>query len=992
MRRLKRAAVARGLQLVGLALFGTRVTLAAVTPGGDTILGISTGHFSYVGNNSAGTLSIDGGSEFANSNGYLGFNAGATGTATVIGIGSRWGNSAFFVGQFGSGTLNILTGGEVSDGGATIANMPGSTGNALVSGTGSVWNSGQMIIGGSGTGTLNIEAGARLSSGSAAFAFDDRIGDAVNAVGTVTVKGVGSIWKDGYTLTIGNLGTGTLNILNGGFVDSHSSRIGSQNGSGGAATVSGAGSKWTNDTLNLRNSSTLLVDAGGQVSGAAGSIDAGSVTSAVATVRGAGSSWENTSDFNVGNTGSGVLFVEAGGHVGSYNSRIGSVAGSVGKVTVTGTGSTLNIAGELYVGRLGQGTLTVLDGGLVTANTLYASPADLKGNGNITVGGGAILDTDVVFDAAHGTVQSLSIGSGGSLNLNANGLGSWGAGHKGTGSLRIADGIALKALSASAGHGPGSNGTVTVSGTNSKWTATYDVNIGDAGNGTLNVQAGGLVSGVLGRVGYQTGAIGTARVTGAGSKWTSSSDFYVGHFGSGTLSIEAGGLVSNSEGYVAWTEGQTGVISVTGTGSKWASTSDLSIGFRGIGTMTIEAGAQVTSSIGYLGENDRASGTVTVKGAGSRWNNTSSLYVGNYGHGTLNILNGGLVTNSTAQISAMGNSTSVATVSGAGSTWTNNSELAVGLRGHGTLTISNGGLANSLTGSLGSAATSSFGEAWVKGAGSKWINGLILSVGKNGSGSLTIADGGKVTSREVNINSKSAVQLHVSGNDMLVLGNAVTNGVMTHNGVITFYAGSSLAAGTYRPISEFAGRSMTWSGVGTYRAIGGVWDDNTKTFAVGPSTLLPTGDSDQVSSGERLLITDSATGKRVGVSFGTVAAGTQFSATAMGDGQMSGLLALLAPDQQVLGAWDFATNFSNGEVLLSYEIGLGAVTPSVWHFQAETWSPYIPSTLSYDSNGFASFTVTSFSGYAVTSAVPEPSTLSLMALGLLSLRRRRQKS
>ena len=64
----------------------------------------------------------------------------------------------------------------------------------------------------------------------------------------------------------------------------------------------------------------------------------------------------------------------------------------------------------------------------------------------------------------------------------------------------------------------------------------------------------------------------------------------------------------------------------------------------------------------------------------------------------------------------------------------------------------------------------------------------------------------------------------------------------------------------------------------------------------------------------------------------------------------------------------------------------------VWHYDAASgWSKYDASDLTCDGT-FASFTATSFSGYAV--AVPEPGTLVLLiagALGLLIYSRRKRR-
>ena len=119
----------------------------------------------YIGNSGNGTLNITNGGKVSNSYGYLGYNSGSTGTATVDGTGSTWTNSGYlYIGNSGNGTLNITNGGKVSNTYGYLGYNSGSTGTATVDGTGSTWtNSGYLYIGNSGNGTLNITNGSSVS-------------------------------------------------------------------------------------------------------------------------------------------------------------------------------------------------------------------------------------------------------------------------------------------------------------------------------------------------------------------------------------------------------------------------------------------------------------------------------------------------------------------------------------------------------------------------------------------------------------------------------------------------------------------------------------------------------------------------------------------------------------------------------------------------------------------------------------------------------------
>ena len=103
---------------------------------------------------------------------------------------------------------------------------------------------------------------------------------------------------------------------------------------------------------------------------------------------------------------------------------------------------------------------------------------------------------------------------------------------------------------------------------------------------------------------------------------------------------------------------------------------------------------------GSVGQSAGSNGTVTVTGPGSSWINGPSggLNIGSFGTGTLTIANGGMVINITAFTANIGNgagSQGTVTVTGAGSTWSNSSGVNIGNLGTGTLTIADGGTVTS---------------------------------------------------------------------------------------------------------------------------------------------------------------------------------------------------------------------------------------------------------------------------------------------------------
>ncbi|MEE9129382.1 MAG: hypothetical protein V3T84_05140 [Phycisphaerales bacterium] len=306
-----------------------------------------------IGDAGLGTLVVsDGGSVSTAANTFLADDPGSTGTVIVDGPGSTWSNSGnLFVGNFGSGTLSVLDGGAVSCLGVTrIADDPGSTGSITIAGAGSTWsNSGNLFVGNFGSGTLSV-----LNGGSASYNSVTRIGDELGSDGSVFVSGIGSTLTMAGDLFIANFSSGSVSITNGGSFSTARVKVGDETGSIGTVTVEGPGSTWT-DSIEIF----------------------------------------------VGNHGSGSLMITNGGTVSGVNGTIGDDPGSVGNVTITGAGSSLTCTTQLAVGGLGEGNLTVSDGAMATAPVVSI-------NQQSSVDGDGVLAADVANDGTVG--PGLSVG------------------------------------------------------------------------------------------------------------------------------------------------------------------------------------------------------------------------------------------------------------------------------------------------------------------------------------------------------------------------------------------------------------------------------------------------------------------------------------------------------------------------------------------------------------------------------------------------------
>jgi T5SS/PEP-CTERM-associated repeat protein len=914
----------------------------------------------------SGSLTIVEGVAISSSTGYLGYCADSMGTATISGTGSKWTNSGdLYIGKDGTGTLTVADGGSVTAG-TLFASLSSLLGNGTITTT---------------KGAV-LDANFRFDtahSAQATFVFDSG--------GTLTVSAAG-------TLGAGYKESGSLTIAEGVAISSSTGYLGYCVGSMGTATISGTGSKWTNSNslyVGRDGSGTLNIEAGGEVSGSSnGNLGYNAGSQGMATITGAGSKWTTGSgSLYVGSSGNGTMNIEAGGQVSSTGGFLGYNAGSQGMATITGAGSKWTTgSGSLYVGNSGRGTLNIEAGGQVSNDIGYL--------GYVT-----------------GSSGSATVTGTGSKWINSNSLY---VGREGSGTLNIAAGGQVSNTSGSLGNNAGSSGSATVTGTGSEWTNSSSLYIGNYGSGTLRIEAGGQVSNTMGYIGSASGSSGIATVTGTGSKWTINGwGFNVGYYGKGTLCIEAGGQVSDSSAFIGESADAFGTATVTGAGSKWTNRNYLFVGHNGSGTLTVTDGAEVTAGTLFASmESLYGNGTITAQGAvldanlrfdaahpsqtilafgsgGTLTINVNAargdLGAGYKGSGSLIVAEGAVANSFWGYLGYHAGSSGSATVTGTGSEWTNSGNLFVGVDGSGTLHIEAGGQVSNAIGYLGY-VTGSSGSATVTGTGSEWINSSSLSVGSTGKGTLHIRDGGAVTAISISVNSSSLLTLDTSHGSKLTVGSGT--GTITNSGKIRVLAGPQPDAGNqYSPIA-----AGTWSGSGTYQAVGGTWNDMSHVFTVS-QMLRGVSDVpvaiDRLST-QRILIDDGASGWELGASFLSADTSTPltFMATAISDGTLDKLSGMLLADEKLLGGWNLAANsgYTAGDPLyLSFGDGTGGSFTSeemkVWSYDGTKWAELAVSDLTFDGN-YASFTA-NLGCYAVSVPVPEPGMVTLLALGLLGM-------
>lgn len=296
--------------------------------------------------------------------------------------------------------------------------------------------------------------------------------------------------------------------------------------------------------------------------------------------------------------------------------------------------------------------------------------------------------------------------------------------------------------------------------------------IGVTADGTLTVEDGSLLSLTTLWLGQDAGVTGTATFTGSGSSFIYIDDFIVGENGIGYLDILAGAQVTGEDAYIGYNPGSSGEAIVSGPDSQWNATGIFVIGDEGTAELRIEDGGYVSADYAGMGRFSTGDGTTTVTDSSSELDITEDLYVGDANLGSLTIENGGQVTvGNDGFIGYQTDSDGTAVVDGSGSRWDLGDDLQIGRYGSGELTVRNGGVVtNSGDGTVGD-KTGGVGTVTVDGSDSRWEVGDNLEVGYDGTGTLTIRNGGTVTSVEVAriaFGSGGDGTLNVTGTDSLL--------------------------------------------------------------------------------------------------------------------------------------------------------------------------------------------------------------------------------
>ncbi len=664
---------------------------------------------------SSGTLELTSSSLAVDATGLLG-NSLSIGAGKNLNLSGA--NGAIRVGiSTSAGSLTISNGGTLQN--KFTSSIDGISATALVTGSGSSWTTTEsaiqsIAINPSSQGSLTVQ-----DKGSVNWSGDTLIASGAGSTGSLIVDDAS--FTTGGNLRMGNPGTATLTVRNGGQVTiagalqvlNSASSVVLQGGTirANSFAMNPGNFQWTSGTVDL--TSSISVGPTGQL-GPASTIDDTKKLKTLSTV----------------NVQSGGMLTLNGGTIEAAELNLSGdltrFAFSSGELILT-TNSTFEVGAPMADGwTIAAGAHLRNDGLITVANTAA---------GNMNVAGGEVVSGSATFANSTTSSANVNIANSGEWDV----LGSLIVGNAGDANLAISSGGRLSSTVASVAVSSDSQTTIDISGIGSRWTSG-SILFGGVGAATMDITAGGeIVSGsaVLGQAGANVAEVTVAGASNSfRSKW-SSNDLVVGGTGTADVAVSAGALVSTLSTTLGAENGASGSITVEGSAngiaSNWGVDRQLVVGNRGGGTLSIEGDGQVAAESASIAQAAGSIGLATVSGQQSTWTITEQLVVGERGGSSLSpaslhIENGGRVSNAGAIIGSFSGSFGSAVVGGAGSTWATSATLSIGSGGSGTLAIADSGHVESANGIVGGrilvGCDLCTGNIYEKGTGSVTLDGF----------------------------------------------------------------------------------------------------------------------------------------------------------------------------------------------------------------------------------------------------------------------------
>ena len=282
------------------------------------------------------------------------------------------------------------------------------------------WAPSDLIIGDTAPGSMTIDAGSVVNSTVNITADSIITNTSAASSSSVIVTGAGSTWTNPGHLYVGQFGTATLDITDGGSITSSSGTfIGHGTGGIGNVTVGGGtGTSTLNGAVSVGNggTGTLDITTGGAVTGGSGQIAYATLGSTGTVNIGSDTgiaSWTIPSGLAVGFSGTGTLNINTGGIVTTSALFIGNDASHInfagGTLRMTATDADTGSA---------SATINLLAGGGTfdnpTADTTFNVTNSINGAGSLTkIGAGtlALSGTNTYSGGTTVSAGTLSIGN-----------------------------------------------------------------------------------------------------------------------------------------------------------------------------------------------------------------------------------------------------------------------------------------------------------------------------------------------------------------------------------------------------------------------------------------------------------------------------------------------------------------------------------------------------------------------------------------------------
>jgi len=466
-------------------------------------------------------------------------------------------------------------------------------------------NGDSVQVGPSGNGSLEVNSQTNTNGNTQIQAGRLVIGASSSGNGDVVVDGGGvdggasillpgaPVLNSGFSnnrLEVGQLGTGSLTIQNGGLVDATvvpedclcSPVIANGAGSNGTLTVTGEFSRLETlqfgvslgvvdggfGTPGADTNGTLNVFAGGTVNSSQIFVGGEEVADGFVNIDGPGSSINVTNWFTIGGYGEGYVNLTNSGNLTSDSIQIGQFGNAHGEININ-SGST------------------------VTTGFLDTS-TDTNTTGNFSVNGvGSTLNADDIFMAQQGQSDA-SVTDNGVVNVS----GIFTVGNQGNGTLNVTSGGQINTTNFNAGSSDIGDSEVNISGAGSGVNVSALTIIDSVTNAEINVSDGGVLN---------------------------TNVLAVGVLSNGLLNINTGGTVNvtgtdDGEGAVIGLfPGSTGEVIVDGATSSLNVDKELAIGSLvgqpgGDGTVTLLNGGVINSALVNVNPTGRLEGNGTING------------------------------------------------------------------------------------------------------------------------------------------------------------------------------------------------------------------------------------------------------------------------------------------------------------------------------------------------------------------------------------------